>query len=364
MARIVLIDDESNLLRAHAMLLEHEGHEVAAGDSFAAVQQRLRPGDFDVLVCDVDLPALDGFAVLREVVEVRGCGEPVILLSDPPTMPSATEVLRRGAFDCAVKPVGNDRLLEVVARALRHVGLLRERDRSRQREADVLRNLTQLGEQAALLRHDIRSPMTSLRQALHAVGDQLGLEDMVLVEDLIRGIGRIEQLLAETLAFARPLELCRSQVQLGKVVADAVAQVRDLPVAAAIPIEQRGFAQVGAVSADPKLLVEVAVTLLRNAAEACRGKGHIAITAAEHGDRVAVDFADDGPAVPPERCADVFRPFQSARAGGTSLAVGRRIVEAHGGALDLLPRQERGVCFRMLLPRDARPASATEPTHD
>jgi FixJ family two-component response regulator len=271
MARIVLIDDESNLLRAHAMLLEHEGHEVAAGDSFAAVQQRLRPGDFDVLVCDVDLPALDGFAVLREVVEVRGCGEPVILLSDPPTMPSATEVLRRGAFDCAVKPVGNDRLLEVVARALRHVGLLRERDRSRQREADVLRNLTQLGEQAALLRHDIRSPMTSLRQALHAVGDQLGLEDMVLVEDLIRGIGRIEQLLAETLAFARPLELCRSQVQLGKVVADAVAQVRDLPVAAVIPIEQRGFAQVGAVSADPKLLVEVAVTLLRNAAEACRG---------------------------------------------------------------------------------------------
>src|SRR5262245_62105949 len=108
MARIVLIDDEANLLRTHAMLLEHEGHEVVAGGSFAAVQSRLRPGHFDVLVC-----ASDGFAVLREVVEVRGCREPVILLGDPATMPGATEVLRRGAFDCAVKPVADDRLLEV-----------------------------------------------------------------------------------------------------------------------------------------------------------------------------------------------------------------------------------------------------------
>jgi len=364
MARIVLIDDDSNLLRTHAMLLEHEGHEVVAGGSFAAVQTRLRPGHFDLLVCDVDLPAVDGFAVLREVVEVRGCREPVVLLSDPPTMPSATEVLRRGAFDCAVKPVDKERLLEVVARGLRHVGLLRERDRSQQRESDLLRNLTQLSEQAALLSHDIRSPMTSLRQALHAVGDQLGLDDRLLVEDLIRGIGRIEQLLAETLAFARPLDLCCSQVELGKVVADAVAQVRKLPLGAAIAIEQRGFAQIGPVYADPKLLVDVAVALLRNAAEACRGVGSIAVTAAVHGDRVAVDFADDGSGVPPERRADVFRPFQSTRHGGTGLAIGRKIVEAHGGCLDLLPRQERGACFRMLLPRDARPASATEATHE
>src|SRR5262245_56134529 len=105
MARIVLIDDDPNLLRTHAMLLEHEGHEVVAGGSFAAVQQRLRPGHFDVLVCDAELPAVDGFAVLREVGEARGCREPVILLGDPPTIPSATELLRRGAFDCAVKPV-------------------------------------------------------------------------------------------------------------------------------------------------------------------------------------------------------------------------------------------------------------------
>lgn len=366
MARIVLIDDEANLLRTLARFLERDGHEVVTGDRFAAVEAALQPGAFDVLVTDIVMPDFDGLAVLGEVVERRGCREPVVLMTGLPTLESASEAVRRGAFDYLAKPVAKERLLEVVARGLKHVQLVRERDHARQKELDLLRHLALLGEQASLLSHEIRTPITSLRHALRAVGDKLGLDDRVLVEDLVRNIERIERLLAETLSFARPLELRPGRVDLAALVADAIAAARTGPAAAAIRIDCDGLAGLPPVRADAQLLLQVVVNLVRNAAEACEGRGRIAISGQATAGEVALLVADDGPGVPAARRDEIFRPFHSSKAGGTGigLAFSRKVVEAHGGSLDLVARTEPGACFRLRLPgpnpTDDRPP-ATRP---
>ncbi len=364
MARIVLIDDETNLLRTLARFLERAGHEVSIGSDFAGVAEQLRPGRFDLLVTDIVMPGMDGLEVLREVVERRACREPVVLLTGQPNLETASEAVRRGAFDYLAKPVTKDRLLEVVARGLRHVELLRDRDRSRQKEYDLLRNLALLGEQASLLSHEIRTPITSLRQALHAVGDKLEIDDRVVVEGLIRNIERIERLLAETLTFARPLDLRLQPIELDAWVRDAIAQARRLPVVAGMAIACQGCDVAIEFTGDLQLLGEAVVNLLRNAGEACAGQGRIQVRAQLNENELIVDVADDGPGVPAERCDEIFRPFHSSKTGGTGigLAFSRKIVEAHGGSLDLVARPERGACFRMRLPRYQGGEAETKPS--
>ena len=354
MAKIVLIDDETRLQQTLARFLEQQGHEVVRGASFREVEAHLWPGRFEVLVSDIVMPDFDGLNVLREVVEVRQCHEPVLLITGEPNLQSASEAVRRGAFDYVCKPVTKDKLIEVVTRGLRHVTILRERDQARQTEMQLLKNLAALGESASVLSHEIRTPITSLRHALRAVGDKLGVEDRVLVEELVGNLNRIERMLGETLSFAKPVQLHRQWVVLVDLVARCVRELRHLPQFADMSVEVAVPAACR-VHADAQLFGEVLTNLLRNAAEACGGKGHIDLRVVAAADGLSLDIADDGPGVPPHLRAEIFKPFRSSKDFGTGigLAFCRKVVEAHGGTIGFVSQPGAGACFRIHLPAAA-----------
>lgn len=350
MARIVLIDDEARLLQTLARFLEHQGHQVIRGANFAAVAENLRPGRFEVLITDIVMPEFDGMKVLREVVEIRQCQEPVILITGEPNLETASEAVRRGAFDYISKPVTKDKLLEAVSRGLRHVQLLRERDQARQMEMQVLKNLATLGESASVLTHEIRTPITSLRHALRAVGEKLGVEDRVLVEEFIGNLNKIERMLGQTLSFAKPLKLQVQETDLGDLVAQCVREVGNLPVMAGMSVDVRSDPGLKA-SVDPQLFGEVLTNLLRNAGEACNGNGHVELRVAREGDGFVLEVADDGPGVPVSLREEIFKPFRSSKDYGTGigLAFCRKVVESHGGSIGLAERPGTGACFRIEL---------------
>ncbi|MBM4059831.1 MAG: hybrid sensor histidine kinase/response regulator [Planctomycetes bacterium] len=356
MARIVLIDDEARLLQTLARFLEHQGHHVVRGASFADVADHLRPGRFEVLVTDIVMPEFDGMKVLREVVEVRQCQEPVILITGEPNLETASEAVRRGAFDYISKPVTKDKLLEAVSRGLRHVQLLRERDQARQMEMQVLKNLALLGESASVLTHEIRTPITSLRHALRAVGEKLGVEDRVLVEEFIGNLNKIERMLGQTLSFAKPLKLQFQDTDLAELLDRCVREVGALPVMAGMSVEVRSEPGLRA-RVDPQLFGDVVTNLLRNAGEACNGNGHVEVVATREREALVVEVEDDGPGVPSNQRDEIFKPFRSSKDYGTGigLAYCRKVVESHGGSIRLADRPGAGACFRIEL----GPGSAT-----
>ncbi len=354
MARIVLIDDEARLQHTLARFLEQQGHQVLRGDSFRAVEQHLVPGRFEVLISDIVMPEFDGLKVLREVVEVRHCQEPVILITGEPNLQTASEAVRRGAFDYISKPVTKDKLLEATARGLRHVQLLRERDQARQLEMQLLRNLAVLGESASVLSHEIRTPITSLRHALRAVGDKLGVDDRVLIEQLVANLNRIEQMLGQTLSFAKPLVLQRQPWALATAVQGLVKEVMRLPDSVGMTIEV-DVPPALRLLVDGQLMGEVLTNLLRNAIEACHGKGHVVVRVAPKAPGVFLEVEDDGPGVPAHMVEEIFKPFRSSKQYGTGigLAFCRKVVETHDGTIDLVMRPGQGACFRIGLPADA-----------
>jgi signal transduction histidine kinase len=355
-ARIVLLDDETKLLQTLARFLENQGHQVVRGERFSAIEQHVRPGQFEVMISDIVMPDFDGMRVLHEVVQERGCHEPVILITGEPNLETASEAVRRGAFDYVTKPVTKDKLLEVVGRGLRHVQLLRERDQARATEMQVLKSLAMLGESASVLTHEIRTPVTSLRHALAAVGDKLGVEHRVLVEELIGNLNKIERLLGQTLSFAKPLVLRRQPVEIGAVVADGIAAATALPVMRGMRVESH-CAPGLVVDGDRQFLGEAVVNLLRNAGEACQGSGTVTVAARAAGGRILIDVGDDGPGIPLERRAEIWRPFRSTKEYGTGigLAFTRKIIESHGGTIVLSERPGPGASFHIDLPGTGTP---------
>lgn len=108
------------------------------------------------------------------------------------------------------------------------------------------------------------------------------------------------------------------------------------------------------LDADPDLLAQVAINLLKNGAEAASAHTGDPVMSLSirllQGGRVMLAICDNGPGIPPELAAEIFLPFFTTKAGGTGvgLSLARRIVTAHGGTI-ALGQSERGACFEIVL---------------
>jgi signal transduction histidine kinase len=351
MARIVLIDDEPRLLATFARFLQGAGHEVHAGEQFSTVEGILHREQFEVLIADILMPGTSGLEVLKEVIE-RGCQEPVVLITGEPNLATASEAVRLGAFDYVAKPVTKDKLLEVVARALRHVGLLRERDRARRTEMEVRRNLAVIGESAAVLTHEIKTPITNLNMALRAVADKLDLEHRVVIQELVDRLLRVEKLMQTTLSFSKPLDLKLVPTRVADLFGRLTKQFEGLPDHPRMAIELRTAEDLPSVPLDPERLEEVLVNLVQNAAEACGRHGRVVLSAERiEPQGIRIEVEDDGPGIPPERREEVFKLFHTSKekGAGLGLAICRKVIEAHGGTIQLVDGRLPGACFRIEL---------------
>jgi nitrogen fixation/metabolism regulation signal transduction histidine kinase len=109
------------------------------------------------------------------------------------------------------------------------------------------------------------------------------------------------------------------------------------------------------IDADPDLLCQVLINLLRNAAEAAADHGdapRIAIAFTRtHGGRTQIEVADNGPGVPDSLLQDVFLPFFTTKSRGTGvgLSLARQIVLAHGGSINVERGEAGGALFRIII---------------
>jgi signal transduction histidine kinase len=172
-------------------------------------------------------------------------------------------------------------------------------------------------------------------------------------------------MLGQTLSFAKPLKPNRQDVVVVELVQRVVREVSLLPSFAGMSVDVHCGADLRA-HFDPQLVGEVLTNLLRNAAEACGSKGHVELRVERAGDGLVVDVADDGPGVPPNLREEIFKPFRSSQDYGTGigLAFCRKVVESHGGAIELVSRPGDGACFHVSLPQSltqgARPSRAIQ----
>ncbi|MBU4199315.1 MAG: sigma 54-interacting transcriptional regulator [Verrucomicrobia bacterium] len=117
MARILVIDDEVDLLKALAMILRARKHEVTPISDGGEAQRLLRSKIYDLVISDIRMTPVDGLQMLSTVQEVHP-ETPVILITAYATLDVALDAIKSGAFDFVTKPFRTDNFLATVQRAL------------------------------------------------------------------------------------------------------------------------------------------------------------------------------------------------------------------------------------------------------
>ena len=125
MSRILVIDDERSIRNTLKDILEFEKYQVElAEDGFKALEL-LKNNDYDVVLCDIKMPGMDGIEVLQKVEELKP-DMPVVMISGHGNIDTAVESIKKGAFDFIEKPLDLNRLLITLRNALDKSSLITE----------------------------------------------------------------------------------------------------------------------------------------------------------------------------------------------------------------------------------------------
>jgi two-component system, NtrC family, nitrogen regulation sensor histidine kinase GlnL len=251
-------------------------------------------------------------------------------------------------------------------------------DLSHQRELaeEVQREdrLVHLGLVAAGLAHEIKNPLAGIRGAAQLLqgrvsNDQSAVEYTAV---MIREIDRLSGLLGQLLQLAAGPRLELQQVNVHKVLTEVLLLEREAAPSGA-KILTHFDPSLPVVSGDEAQLAQVFRNLIKNGLQAlvgCRG-GMLTIStrmatdfhlvrleeqpgrkAARRGRFLSIDFADNGPGIPPERLPHLFTPFFTTKSRGTGLglAVSQRIIAQHGGTIRVESTPGQGALFHVYLP--------------
>ena len=224
--------------------------------------------------------------------------------------------------------------------------LLRQREQSEAR-AESERRLAMLGEMSAVLAHEIRNPLASLKGHAQLLAEQLDGETAARrkADRVIHEAERIEALSGSLLDFVRSGSIETQDVSPAELVASSAASV-EAKFAIDTTEAPRSF------RLDPLRMQQVLTNLMENAAQNQRGPTPIDVAIRGKKSGLDVIVRDHGPGIPRGEEERVFQPFHTTRARGVGLglAVARRIVELHGGTLTATNHPDGGAIFTISIP--------------
>lgn len=225
-----------------------------------------------------------------------------------------------------------------------------------QRELQRHQRLSAMGEMAAGLAHQLRTPLaTALLYAAHLNKPKLAESDRVRFADkALARLRHLEHLIQDMLSFVKGESAGQEAVKVSALLAE-LQQVMEPQMAErglAFSVEDQSLG--ASVLGSRKALIGALLNLLENAMQACPAGARIVLkgTAGEDG-QVVLAVADNGPGINAATQERLFEPFFTTRTDGTGLglAIVRGVAEAHGGTVQVRSAPGRGSEFSLLLPR-------------
>ncbi|HEY0173326.1 MAG TPA: response regulator [Pyrinomonadaceae bacterium] len=367
-ARLLVVDDEENIVLTISEVLRLEGYEVDVASSGSEAAGLLDSGaDYDLILTDLHMDEGDGLSLLEEV-RARSPLTIVVVLTGFAAVESAIAALRHGAYDYLTKPCIIAELTHTVSRGIDHRRLmLAEREargrleelnrelesRVDERTAELSRVNQELVEAnrmkdvfLATLSHELRTPLTPvlgwvnllrtgaaadasmLTQGLDAIERNARLQarlvdDLLDISRIVSGKLRIEW---------EPVNLC-NVVELATEPVRAETASREIDLAVELP--ECPLVVQGA----PVRLQQVVWNLLSNAVKFTPRGGRVGVRAWREGDEARVEVSDTGVGIAPEFLPHVFDRFRQADGSttrqygglGLGLAIVRALAELHNG---------------------------------
>jgi signal transduction histidine kinase len=353
------------LLRMHGRLVLKLGLACAIGPVVAAINtyytadtMLIQSSDLGLLIVLLTFSCAVGIAfavALARTLTVR-----IGRLTD------AAQALGRNELDVSA-PEGADEIGDLGRTLNQMAARLRESDARRQ-EAEQARRLL-----LAAVSHDLRTPLTSLRAVVEALGDGV-VEDKVTAARYLAGARlqarQLEVLIEDLFELSRldagALTLSRLEAPVADLVDEVVESVRVKAEGAGVRLDLHIEPELPAVSVDAQRIGRVVLNILDNALRYTARGGCIRVSARRESDMVRLSIRDTGTGIIAEDLPHIFESLyrgeksrsRSHGGAGLGLAIARGLVEAHGGRIWAESETGVGTTIQFTLPI-ARPNSGT-----
>jgi signal transduction histidine kinase len=230
-------------------------------------------------------------------------------------------------------------------------------------QRELIRNerLAAVGELAGGVAHEIRNPLAGIGGALAMLAREVPADDdtQEVMSEIQQQIHRMERLVQELLAYARPGVLHPEWIDLHSILKQAIAsasQRRTGPeVGLVLELDPKG----PEVYADARDLENAFENLVLNAFQAISEEGTIEVRTRYSGEDVLVSIRDDGSGMDAAIRDKIFEPFFTTKARGTGLGLSlvRRAVENYGGDIRVQSAPGEGTAFEFRIPTNRDPAA-------
>lgn len=351
-----LATQTDNILRSIATavtVVDAQGRVTRWNDAAAALwgipEQEALEQDYDALVHRLGLPPSEVDQLVRAMAKVRETGEAVReykLLLHP-----------EGRPECCVNMV----VSPLTDRRGNRQGAVQAAEDITDRitmEAEMVRmsRLADIGKLAAKLAHELRNPLSPIKGAAQIIrreyANDANLKEFLdIIEEEVNTLNRIT---SELLDFARPLSLDLRLINLNDVIHKNLRFLAGYLSEHHVASEFDADASLPNIIADPRQMDQVIRNLCMNAVQAMPQGGRIRIDTRCHPRQqlVLMEISDTGPGIPPNALDTIFQPFftTKAKGAGLGLPIVRKIVESHGGAIEVRSTLGRGTTFTVSLP--------------
>jgi PAS domain S-box-containing protein len=233
---------------------------------------------------------------------------------------------------------------------------IRERKHMEEQRLELERIAT-MGELATSVAHDLRNPLTSIRNASFYIKNNCPGRSSPECKTASEMLDVIEQetifantIITDLLDFAVKKPLQKEKQNINRIIESLLTENR-LPNG--IELEKR-FCKEATVSVDGRQLKRVFSNIVENAVQAMPNGGKLVVSTSKDTDHVEVTFADTGIGIPEENFERIFQPLFTTKSKGIGLGLSicKRIVEQHGGTIDVESTVGQGSTFTIRLPKD------------
>jgi two-component system sensor histidine kinase PilS (NtrC family) len=221
----------------------------------------------------------------------------------------------------------------------------------------VTEKLSAIGRMAASIAHEVRNPLASMSGSIQLLKKDLDLEseDLKLMDIVLKETERLNVLVGDFLAYARPPAPHFEDVDLRDIIQDAVRLLRNTSLGPEINLSTELPEERAILSVDMSQMHQVIMNLVKNSADAIERKGNITISLSRSdnspdGESV-LTVSDDGPGIPEEILPRIFEPFITSKVSGTGLglAIVYQLVQIHKGRVNVQTQEGLGTSISIHL---------------
>lgn len=219
-------------------------------------------------------------------------------------------------------------------------------------------SIAAMGKLAASIAHEIRNPLGALSNSISILRKSLKLAgpQQELMEIMSAEVGRLNNIVHDFLTYTRPKSLQYRHIDINKLLSEMVTLLSKDQALMGNSQIQCLFEDMPPVQVDADQLKTAVQNVLINALQAAKGKGVITITTEketlDHQPFFKIGIQDNGKGISPDHIKKIFEPFFSTKTKGLGLglAIARRIIEEHGGDMEIKSKEGVGVSVFIALP--------------